>query len=57
MPVQTGLKDEKNIEIVQGLSSGDVVVVKDSTFVLPKGSGGSNPFVPQRRPPQQNKGG
>jgi macrolide-specific efflux system membrane fusion protein len=57
MPVQTGLKDEKNIEIVQGLSSGDVVVVKDSTFVLPKGSGGSNPFVPQRRPQQQSKGG
>jgi len=57
MPVQTGLKDEKNVEIVQGLSSGDVVVVKDSTFVLPKGSGGSNPFVPQRRPPQQNKRG
>ena len=57
VPVQTGLKDDKNIEIVQGLSSGDVVVVKDSTFVLPKGSGGSNPFVPQRRNPQQNKGG
>ncbi len=57
MPVQTGLKDEKNVEILQGLSSGDVVVVKDSTFVLPKGSGGSNPFVPQRKPQQQSKGG
>jgi macrolide-specific efflux system membrane fusion protein len=57
VPVQTGLKDEKSIEIVQGLSAGDVVVVRDSTFVLPKGSGGSNPFVPQRRNPQQNKGG
>ncbi|NTW52653.1 MAG: HlyD family efflux transporter periplasmic adaptor subunit [Chlorobiaceae bacterium] len=57
MPVQTGLKDEKNIEILQGLQSGDVVVVKDSTFVLPKGSGGSNPFAPQRKPQQQGKGG
>jgi membrane fusion protein, macrolide-specific efflux system len=57
VPVQTGLKDEQNIEIVQGLSSGDVVVVKDSTFVLPKGSGGSNPFAPQRKPQQQGKGG
>ena len=57
VPVKTGLKDDKNVEILEGVSSGDVVMVKDSTFVLPKGSGGSNPFVPQRRPQQQNKGG
>jgi len=55
--VQTGLKDEKNVEIVQGLTTADVVVVKDSTFVLPKNKGGSNPFVPQRRNPQQRTGG
>ncbi|HWR01617.1 MAG TPA: efflux RND transporter periplasmic adaptor subunit [Chlorobaculum sp.] len=57
LPVVTGLKDEKNVEILKGLSSGEVVVVKDSTFVMPKGSGGSNPFVPQRKPQQQSKGG
>ncbi|NTU57693.1 MAG: HlyD family efflux transporter periplasmic adaptor subunit [Chlorobiaceae bacterium] len=55
--VQTGMKDERNVEIVQGLSTSDVVVVKDSTFVMPKrNSNGSNPFVPQRGNPQQRKG-
>jgi macrolide-specific efflux system membrane fusion protein len=57
IPVQTGLKDETNIEIVRGLSAGDTVVVRDTTFVLPKNNGGSNPFVPQRRNPQQNRRG
>lgn len=57
VPVHTGLRDDRNVEIVDGLSAGDVVVVRDSTFVLPKGKSGSNPFMPQRRNPQQNKGG
>lgn len=56
VPVQTGLKDEKNVEIVSGLAAGDVVVVRDTTFVLPKSKSGSNPFMPQRRPPQQGSG-
>ncbi|NTW74845.1 MAG: HlyD family efflux transporter periplasmic adaptor subunit, partial [Chlorobiaceae bacterium] len=55
--VDTGLKDESNVEIVRGLSVGDAVVVKDTTFVLPKNNGGRNPFMPQRKTPQQNKGG
>ena len=54
--IQTGLKDDSNVEIVGGLAAGEVVVVKDTTFVLPKSKGGTNPFVPQRRPPQQGAG-
>ena len=54
--VQTGLKDDSSVEIAAGLSAGDVVVVSDTTFVLPKSKSGTNPFVPQRRPPQQGAG-
>jgi len=57
IPVRTGLRDDNNIEIVSGLATGDVVVVRDTTFVLPKRNGGSNPFMPQRRNPQQNQRG
>ncbi len=54
--VQIGLKDDKNVEIVQGLAAGDVVVVRDTTFALPKNKAGNNPFMPQRRPSQQGQG-
>ena len=47
-PVKTGLQDEGNVEIVEGLTDSSVVLLPDSTFVLPKNSGGSNPFSPQR---------
>lgn len=56
IPVTTGLKDDRSVEIVSGLSAGDVVVVRDTTFALPKNKSGTNPFMPQRRPPQQGQG-
>jgi macrolide-specific efflux system membrane fusion protein len=55
--VRTGLQDESYIEIVNGLNPGDIVVVSDSTFVLPKDSSGGNPFLPQRRNANKNKAG
>lgn len=53
--VKTGSKDARNVEIVSGIAMGDAVVVRDSAYVLPKNSSGSNPFVPQRKNPQQNR--
>jgi macrolide-specific efflux system membrane fusion protein len=47
-PVKTGMQDENNIEIVSGLTDSSVVLLPDTTFVLPKNSGGTNPFTPQR---------
>ena len=47
-PVKTGLQDEGNIEILEGLNDSSVVLLPDSSFVLPKENGGSNPFAPQR---------
>ena len=46
--VQTGLQDGQNIEILDGLSDNDSVLLPDTTFVLPGKNGGSNPFAPQR---------
>jgi macrolide-specific efflux system membrane fusion protein len=55
VPVQTGLKDESNVEIVSGLSASDVVVVRNTAYSLPKNSTGTNPFMPQTRNPQQGR--
>ena len=46
--VQTGMQDESRIEILDGLSDNSVVLLPDSSFVLPGKKGGSNPFMTQR---------
>ncbi len=46
--VTTGLSDETNIEIVSGLTEGDIAVVKTSSKPRPKQAGGNNPFMPQQ---------
>lgn len=46
--VQTGMQDESKIEILDGLSDSSVVLLPDTSFVLPGKKGGSNPFMPQR---------
>jgi membrane fusion protein, macrolide-specific efflux system len=46
--VSTGMQDDRNIEITGGISEGDVVLMPDTTFVLPTKNGGSNPFMPKR---------
>ncbi|MEI6651169.1 MAG: HlyD family efflux transporter periplasmic adaptor subunit [Chlorobiaceae bacterium] len=51
--VQTGLQDDRNIEIVDGLTDNSVVLLPDTTFVLPKNNGGANPFTPQRNKKKQ----
>ena len=47
-PVQIGLQDESKVEILDGLSDSSLVLLPDTSFVLPKNSSGSNPFAPQR---------
>ncbi len=38
--VQTGMQDESNIEILEGLSDSSVVLLPDTSFVLPGKKGG-----------------
>jgi macrolide-specific efflux system membrane fusion protein len=46
--VRTGMQDDVNIEILDGLGENSVVLLADTSFSLPAKSGGSNPFLPQR---------
>lgn len=54
--VQLGISDDKNVEILSGLSVNDKVVIMSKKYVLPTVSSGSSPFMPfgQRR---QGQGG
>lgn len=46
--VRTGIRDDSNIEIIDGIKEGSVVLLRDAAFSLPEKRGGSNPFIPQR---------
>ncbi|MBU4305169.1 MAG: HlyD family efflux transporter periplasmic adaptor subunit [Candidatus Omnitrophica bacterium] len=44
--VALGISDDKNIEVISGLSAGDTVVMKIKKYMLPKNNNtGSNPFT------------
>jgi macrolide-specific efflux system membrane fusion protein len=45
-PVQTGLTDGKNVEIVSGLEEGDAVLVRVTRLPRASGPGQRNPFAP-----------
>jgi membrane fusion protein, macrolide-specific efflux system len=47
--VKVGIADDKNVEILSGLSINDKVVIKGKKYVLPKSSTGTNPFMPSRK--------
>lgn len=48
--VTLGITDDKNIEVISGVTENDRIIVKSKKFVLPKSStNGTNPFLPQRR--------
>ena len=47
--VELGISDEKNTEVVSGVSAQDILLVRSGKYSLPqKGSGGTNPFMPAR---------
>jgi len=55
--VQVGISDDKNTEIISGISVNDKVVVKNAKFVLPSSDVGSSPFTPfgQRKSSDKKK--
>lgn len=42
--VTLGLSDDKNVEVLSGLTESDTIIVKSKKYTLPKGSAGTNPF-------------
>lgn len=56
--VETGISDDKNIEIVSGLKEDDEVVMHTKKYNLNKaGTTGSNPFMPSRPAGNKPSGG
>jgi len=47
--VKLGISDDKNTEIISGISANDRVVLKTKKYSLPKSNTGTNPFMPSRR--------
>lgn len=46
--VKLGMSDDKNYEVLSGLSSDDTLLMKSKKYTLPKSTTGSNPFMPPR---------
>jgi len=44
--VKLGITDDKNFEVISGLTANDKIIVKSKKYALPAGSMGSNPFSP-----------
>ncbi len=47
--VKLGLADERNIEVLSGLTAADKIIIKGQKYSHPKGDTGTNPFTPFRR--------
>ncbi len=55
-PVQLGISDDKNVEVLSGIDVYDTIVIKTKKYTLPKSNVGTNPLMPirnQRRSSQQ----
>ena len=44
--VELGITDDKNVEIISGITDQDTLILKNKKFVLPKSDVGSSPFTP-----------
>src|SRR3989338_1448532 len=55
-PVQLGISDDKNVEVLSGIDAYDTIILKTKKYTLPKSNVGTNPLMPirnQRRSSQQ----
>lgn len=47
--IDVGISDEKNVEVLGGITENDEVVMAVKKYSLPQATGGTNPFMPARR--------
>jgi len=45
--VKLGISDDKNIEVISGITQNDLIIVKTNKYALPKSTTGNNPFMPR----------
>ncbi|UCG34709.1 MAG: efflux RND transporter periplasmic adaptor subunit [Candidatus Omnitrophota bacterium] len=46
--IEIGLSDERNVEVISGLTTADVILLRGQVYSLKKKSSGINPFMPFR---------
>jgi membrane fusion protein, macrolide-specific efflux system len=44
--VKLGISDDKNVEVLSGITKDDIVIIKSKMYSLPKNTRGKNPFMP-----------
>lgn len=56
--VTLGITDDKNYEVLSGITENDTVIITTKQYVLPSGNNtGSNPFLPKMPTRKKNQGG
>lgn len=51
--VELGMTDDKNFEVISGISANDKIIIKEKKYILPTSNTGSNPFMPLRQQPKK----
>jgi macrolide-specific efflux system membrane fusion protein len=47
--VKLGISDDKNVEVLSGITKNDKIILRMKKYMLPKEATGTNPFFPGRR--------
>lgn len=47
--IELGITDDKNIEVLSGVSASDLIIINSKKYSLPKNDVGTNPFMPARK--------
>jgi len=55
--VKLGITDDKNYEVLSGLTAQDTMIVTRKEYILPTASTGSNPFMPKMPKQKKNQSG
>ncbi|MFA5144465.1 MAG: efflux RND transporter periplasmic adaptor subunit [Candidatus Omnitrophota bacterium] len=53
--IEVGITDDKNYEVLSGITASDKLLITTTKYVLPSSSTGSNPFLPKMPSAKKNK--
>jgi len=55
--IKVGITDDKNYEVLSGITASDKLLITTTKYVLPSSSTGSNPFMPKMSSAKKGQGG